>query len=63
MTIEDAQRVFGKEHDMTNIQQGTQFIQGTFVLNAVTESYFKFTMAFWFAKMKMLCVRTLKAST
>ncbi len=25
MTIEDAQRVFGKEHDLTNIQQGTIF--------------------------------------
>lgn len=27
MTIEDAQRVFGYEHDTTNIQQGTEFIQ------------------------------------
>ena len=32
MTIEDAQRVFGKEHDMTNIQQGTIFFSTVHIL-------------------------------
>ena len=27
MTIEDAQRVFGYEHDTTNIQQGTDCLR------------------------------------